>query len=264
MGNRLSVDIKEDTDLCYITLSGMIDEDNDLIEVAAKVNQPKVAINTAGVERINSCGVRDWVTWLGELQKKGVKTLYLVECSPVIMAQVNLVHNFVGAGAVVDFYGPYYCATCDANHMLLIEVEEAMRNLPYKAPACRCHRCDLAMEFDDIESSYFAFLNTIQKPGLDLAFLETLRRLSPSTDTKLRARSTSIPSVPTLSLPGPSKATVPLQPAPDVKSFFTDPGAGKEPAAPTSALNTNRVLAIVIALLVASIGLLTFVILRAH
>jgi anti-anti-sigma regulatory factor len=268
MGNRLTVEIKETDELCYITLSGVIDEDNDLVEITQKVNRPVAAINTANVERINSCGVRDWVTWLSELGRKGVNKLFLVECSPVIMAQVNLVNNFVGSGTILNFYGPYYCSECDADSMLLIDVDDALKSLPFKAPTCRCNKCDRTMEFDDIESSYFAFLNTTQRTPPNPALVQTVRRLSPSADTKLRSRSTSFPAV-LLTPSGPGLQSTPTIPSGEFRSLLSEGGSivdrEKKPASPASpATGTNVVLYLVIALLVVAIGLLTYVILRTR
>ena len=35
------------------------------------------------------------------------------ECSPAIVAQINLVNNFTGSGVVKSFYVPYFCSECD-------------------------------------------------------------------------------------------------------------------------------------------------------
>ncbi len=88
MGSRLAVDVKETDEISHIRLSGVIDEDNDFSEISNRITKKVVAINTADVDRINSCGVRDWVTWHSELNKRGA-TIYLVECSPAIMTQVT-------------------------------------------------------------------------------------------------------------------------------------------------------------------------------
>ena len=64
------------------------------------VEQDFRAVEDLGeVERINSCGVRDWVNWLSQIEANNVKVV-LVECSPAIVAQINLVNNFTGSGAV--------------------------------------------------------------------------------------------------------------------------------------------------------------------
>src|SRR5512145_321247 len=131
MGSRLTCDVSESAGVAYVRLAGVIDEDNGLAEITKQVKQGLVVINTEGVDRINSCGVRDWVTWLGDLDKHGAEPI-LVACSPAIMTQVNLVNNFVGLGTIRSFYAPYYCQVCNADKMLLIDAEEAAQLQPYR------------------------------------------------------------------------------------------------------------------------------------
>ena len=115
-------------------------------------------IDVSEIERINSCGVRDWVNWLGKVEKGGAK-IVLVECSPAIVAQINLVNNFTGSGVVKSFYAPYFCPNCDLEKVLLVETRDMAR------PRSRSRRRPAAatsatapMDFDDMEDSYFAFL----------------------------------------------------------------------------------------------------------
>lgn len=262
MGSRLAVDVKETDEISHIRLSGVIDEDNDFSEISNRITKKVVAINTADVDRINSCGVRDWVTWHSELNKRGI-TIYLVECSPAIMTQVNLVNNFVGAGSILSFYAPYYCSACDADKMLLIEVDKALQNMPFKAPTCRCDQCDHALEFDDIESSYFAFLSTIPKRPANAEHLQALKRLS-SSETKLRARTISVPIHTTPSTPSSSAPFTPTVPSgKELKGLLIDTIApsmlGSKPTTPAS----NKLLYLIVALLVLAIGLLGYVVIRA-
>jgi hypothetical protein len=116
-------------------------------------------IDLAEVERINSCGVRDWVNWLGRVEAKPAKVV-LVECSPPIVAQINLVTNFVGGGTIKSFYAPYFCAECNQEKVLLVDVADVAgaRTGEVDPPTCRCDDCDLVMDFDDLPDSYFAFL----------------------------------------------------------------------------------------------------------
>jgi anti-anti-sigma regulatory factor len=94
-------------DVTFLKVSGTIDEDNTLASSLKKIDGHTVVVDLAGVERINSCGVRDWVNWLNDLEGRG-KQVVLVRCSPVIVNQVNLVHNFAGRGHVKSFFAPYY------------------------------------------------------------------------------------------------------------------------------------------------------------
>jgi anti-anti-sigma regulatory factor len=273
MGSRLVCDINETERMTYIRLSGVIDEDNDLSEIAKRVAKPIVVINTADVDRINSCGVRDWVTWLAELAKKGAEP-YLVECSPAIMTQVNLVNNFVGTGTIKSFYAPYFCSACDTDKMLLIDVDEALQSQPFRPPTCRCDQCDHTMEFDDIESSYFAFLATTRKKALAAEVQDAIRRFSKGADGKLRDRSAAaVPVVTgagsTSASGGSSVSVTPTTPSSKyLKSMLSDSSVTFTPskrfAPPESPSSpTNKILFVIIGLLVVAIGLLAFVILRS-
>jgi hypothetical protein len=118
-------------------------------------------IDLGEIERINSCGVRDWVNWLSKLENNGTRSV-LVECSPAIVAQINLVNNFTGNGVVKSFYVPYFCPECDEEKVLLVEAAD-MGPPPHEPPTCRCDECDLVMDFDDMPDSYFAFLSNQRK-----------------------------------------------------------------------------------------------------
>jgi hypothetical protein len=105
--------------------------------------------------------VRDWVNWLSKLEQNGTRSV-LVECSPAIVAQINLVNNFTGSGVVKSFYVPYFCPECDEEKVLLVEASD-MGPPPHEPPTCRCDECDLVMDFDDMPDSYFAFLSNQRK-----------------------------------------------------------------------------------------------------
>jgi anti-anti-sigma regulatory factor len=273
MSSRLVVDVKGADRVAYLKLSGHIDEDNDLAELTKKITQPVVVLNSANVERINSCGVRDWVSWLAEMDKKGSE-IYLVECSPAIMTQVNLVNNFIGSGSILSFYAPYFCSGCDTEKMLLIETEEALKNMPFRAPTCRCDQCDHTMDFDDIESSYFAFLSTVNRKPMDAALAESVNKFASESEGKLRTRSSSMPVVPsgaTGSGSGPGVGSFPGHSAPttpgskDLKSLISESISFNQPEFTTQkpSAETNKILYLVIALLVVAIALLGYVVLRA-
>ncbi|MCC6746503.1 MAG: hypothetical protein IT371_02530 [Deltaproteobacteria bacterium] len=272
MGSRLAVEVTEVEGFSHVRLAGIVDEDNDLAEAAKRVQSSTVIVNSADVERINSCGVRDWVTWLGDLDRAGRK-IYLIENSPAMMSQVNLVNNFIGRGTIVSFYAPYFCGACEADKMLLISVEEACASLPFRAPTCRCDQCDHTMEFDDIESSYFSFLSAIEKPRVEGKVAQVIARLSADQRGAIRRRAASIPVgtlAGTTSTPSQPSSTFPSMPtAPssrDLRGLLTDismPADGRAPAsAPQGA--PGKVLYVVIGLLLAAIGLLAFVLVRSR
>jgi len=196
-------------DITYVKLAGVIDEDNDLADVGDQVRNGTAVIDLSEIERINSCGVRDWVNWLNKIESRGSRVV-LVECSPAIVAQINLVNNFTGTGVVKSFFAPYFCPTCDREKVLLLETSE-LGTTPTNAPTCRCDECDGVMEFDDMEDSYFAFLSTAQR-SMDFARIQAVvEEFSPAEGEKSKIRSrvgstisspgggiTTLPSVPSL------------------------------------------------------------------
>ena len=161
MSQKFQHTVQHRGDVSYVKLGGVIDEDNELGELVEKIPNGTAVIDLGEIERINSCGVRDWVNWLSKLETNGTRSV-LVECSPAIVAQINLVNNFTGSGVVKSFYVPYFCPECDEEKVLLVEAGD-MGPPPHEPPTCRCDECDLVMDFDDMPDSYFAFLSNQRK-----------------------------------------------------------------------------------------------------
>jgi anti-anti-sigma regulatory factor len=285
MNQKFHAEITQRDDVTYIKLSGVIDEDNELASLVDRVGSGTTVIDLAEIERINSCGVRDWVNWLGKLEKKKVESV-LVECSPAIVAQINLVNNFVGSGAVKSFYAPYFCPSCDLEKVLLVELEDMVGQDKPKAPVCRCDECDGVMDFDDMEESYFAFIQTTKLAKLSNQVKNVMAEIVPEESTgerKVRSRvssvgssvsgvgtgsgssgggsmpsSVSLPSLPSVpSLPSLASIT-------GVESSRPDALARQQAAvarANQSSAKTNITMIIVILLLLFAIGLLVYVIL---
>ena len=141
-----------------IKLAGVLDENNELREVGEKLNGGTVLINLAGVERINSHGARDWITWLTALEAKGVKAV-LVSCSPAVVLQLGRVKNFAGKASVKSFHAPYHCASCDADKLLLVHVNELRDR---SRPTCSCDACGARMTLAEDATTYFAFVKDLR------------------------------------------------------------------------------------------------------
>jgi anti-anti-sigma regulatory factor len=161
MSQKFQASVQHRGDVSFVKLGGVIDEDNELGDLIDKIPPGTAVIDLGEIERINSCGVRDWVNWLSKLETNGARSV-LVECSPAIVAQINLVNNFTGSGVVKSFYVPYFCPECDEEKVLLVEASD-MGPPPHEPPTCRCDECDLVMDFDDMPDSYFAFLSNQKK-----------------------------------------------------------------------------------------------------
>ncbi len=163
MGAKFSAELAAQGGVVSLKLRGVVDEDNELAALEGQLSAGTTVLDLADIERINSCGVRDWVNWLGRIEKLGARLVF-VNCSPSIVAQMNLVHNFTASGIVKSFYAPYFCPRCQKERLLKLETRELVHDVPItSAPLCRCDDCDGPMDFDDMEESYFAFMNNLKK-----------------------------------------------------------------------------------------------------
>jgi anti-anti-sigma regulatory factor len=256
MSHKFQSSVQHRGDVSFVKLGGVIDEDNELNDLAEKIPQGTAVIDLGEIERINSCGVRDWVNWLSKLEYNGTRSV-LVECSPAIVAQINLVNNFTGSGVVKSFYVPYFCPECDEEKVLLVEATD-MGPPPHEPPTCRCDECDLVMDFDDMPDSYFAFLSNQRKlaePDKINGAMRDLGRGPPpeSAKNKVRSRASqpnlssgskpSVPSLPSIQRTGaaPGPAPVAIQPTagrfsqPSRPQLATKPptGPGSRPGYPS-------------------------------
>jgi anti-anti-sigma regulatory factor len=224
MSQKFQSAVHHRDDVSYVKLAGVIDEDNELTDLVDKIPAGTAVIDLGEIERINSCGVRDWVNWLGRLEGNTTKVV-LVECSPAIVAQINLVNNFTGSGVVKSFYVPYFCPECDEEKVLLVEAGD-MGAGPHEPPTCRCDECDLVMDFDDMPDSYFAFLSNQKKVAEAEKINGVLQEFQQAADgekSKIRSR------VGTTSLSGPSVSSLPSVPSlPSISRPGT--GVGSSPS----------------------------------
>lgn len=216
MSQKFQASVQHRGDVSYVKLGGVIDEDNELGDLVDKIPSGTAVIDLGEIERINSCGVRDWVNWLSKLESNGTRSV-LVECSPAIVAQINLVNNFTGNGVVKSFYVPYFCPECDEEKVLLVEAGD-MGPPPHEPPTCRCDECDLVMDFDDMPDSYFAFLSNQKKlaePEKINGAMKELARGSDSANGTSKSKVKSRASQPQLGGPagGASKPSVPSLPS---------------------------------------------------
>jgi len=252
MSQKFQAAVHHRDDVSYVKLTGVIDEDNELADLVDKIPPGTAVIDLGEIERINSCGVRDWVNWLGKLEGNATKVV-LVECSPAIVAQINLVNNFTGNGVVKSFYVPYFCPECDEEKVLLVEAAD-MGPPPHEPPTCRCDECDLVMDFDDMPDSYFAFLSNQKKVAEPEKINGVIKEFAPSEGEKSKIRSrvgttslsggsvSSLPSVPSLpsisrTSPGSSPSIRASGSAPKLPG--SDPGRGSMSGIRTSGTFTN-------------------------
>jgi anti-anti-sigma regulatory factor len=289
MSQKFTAGVHHRDEVSFVKLSGVIDEDNELTDLVDKIPAGTAVIDLGEVERINSCGVRDWVNWLSKIESNS-SDVVLVECSPAIVAQINLVNNFTGNGVVKSFYVPYFCPECDEEKVLLCEASD-MGPPPHEPPTCRCDECDLVMDFDDMPDSYFAFLSNQKKVAEPDKVNAVISEFNPTDGEKSKIRSrvgtgslggssmSSLPSVPSLpsisrtGLTGPGSrpgGTGSFGTNPGSRPGFANTGGGSNPGTnPGISMQSDRSAAVVqpkssvivyvlVAVLLVAIGVLAF------
>ena len=140
------------TELTF-TLSGCIDERADLSPLLATGNAKSLVLDLFAVERINSVGVRDWIETMRQISSD--LAVYWERTSVPMMYQVTMIANFHGHSQIRSFMGPYYCAQCDLEHPVLLQVDSTLTTPPYAAPPADCPECGQSMEFDEMEEDFF-------------------------------------------------------------------------------------------------------------
>jgi anti-anti-sigma regulatory factor len=208
-------------------LAGVINEDNLLEERLTATKNKGVLIDLANVERINSCGVRDWIRFAQRLEAAG-NNLYLLRCSPVVVAQLNMVRNFCGEkGQVLSFQAPYFCPKCDEERT---ETFPAAKVSVGVSPDAVCPTCQGPMEFDDLPDLYFAFAKIHGPRPVPQEIQSALENF--------RSRPSTPVSGPQ---PGGSRPATPAIQAPVAKPLAATPGLGPpKPAAPPAPLQAAR------------------------
>lgn len=141
----------------YLKLKGILDEDNLLANLLSQIQGRLLLIEMSEIERINSCGVRDWVNWINQIQALGIAVI-LLKCSPAVVSQANMVANFAADSFIHSFYAPYVHPDTGDEQNVLLFTEDLRQNKTIRAPKIFDENGE-ELEFDEFEESYFAFIN---------------------------------------------------------------------------------------------------------
>src|SRR4030095_16867194 len=117
-----------------------------------------LVLDLGGVKKISSFGIREWVDFVTTAGKHA-RSLILIECTPKVVDQLNMVANFTGGGRVFSFYAPFRCDYCDTEHRVLLQVDrdfEAMKSL--RLAERPCLSCKESMYFDEDGATFFSYL----------------------------------------------------------------------------------------------------------
>ena len=154
---RLGWTIQRSSGQTHVTMTGEVDENSDFSQLLEQLSGDTV-FELRHISRINSCGVREWVNFVRELNT--VTTLRFARCSPTVVLQLNTIYNFRGQARVISFLAPYVCEACHVDEYKLLDVAEHFADRgSLLVPAFRCARCSGVMMFDELPERYLSFLS---------------------------------------------------------------------------------------------------------
>ncbi len=150
--------IKERPGFTTVEFVGDIDERAEFAELRLRL-RGQVVFHLGEVHRINSMGVRAWVSFIRDLPN--VSDLQLSHCSPTVVAHLNMVANFRGQASLRSFYAPYVCSGCGREEERLLDVKaQTITTRASDLPIHTCAGCGEDMTFADVPERYLSFLTT--------------------------------------------------------------------------------------------------------
>ncbi len=153
---NLNITVNQQGDVATYTFEGEMTERFDFKKIEI-TKCKEVIFNMSQIRSFNSCGIREWVFFMKELEE--VDSLSFEECSVSTIDQFNMVPATLGVGIVNSFYAPYYCEKEDKPLERLIHIDSSANDLSQgQAPILKCESCSMELIFDAIEESYFMFI----------------------------------------------------------------------------------------------------------
>jgi hypothetical protein len=134
-----------------VVVSGTIDEQADLVGALSELSGA-VELNMRDVWRINSSGVRAWLEAIRLLSQRA--DLTFIECPPVFVEQLSMVHGLLGAGRIESFYVPMICPACGEEKLELLHAARGNAGCSDWLPRVSCPECNTPLELDDLPEKY--------------------------------------------------------------------------------------------------------------
>lgn len=151
---KLDVQMNNNGGVLSVKLNGTIDEDVNFTKYPL-AGATELDLDLQGITGINSCGIREWIKWLGSVGSAKIK---YHNCPKVIVDQINMVDGFLPAKAeVLSFYVPYYNEDTGAEKNVLFRNGVEFSAGQINPPKVQDEDGN-DMEMDIIENKYFKFL----------------------------------------------------------------------------------------------------------
>ncbi|KAB8030908.1 hypothetical protein [Fluviispira multicolorata] len=119
-----------------------------------------VHFDLGSVRTINSCGVREWITWINKLK---ITPIYS-NCPQSVVMQFNMVKEFLSNNSKVEsFQIPAYCENCGEQKIYLLRSGKEFqfgKKLEYELKKCEKDGCCIESDVDF--ESYFYFIESLK------------------------------------------------------------------------------------------------------
>jgi anti-anti-sigma regulatory factor len=155
---KLVIEKFADGGVACIRFVGTIDEAFEGKKLGTTAAADTLVLDLGGVKKISSFGIREWIDFVTTAGKHA-RSIILIECTPKVVDQLNMVANFTGGGRVFSFYAPFRCDYCDTEHRVLLQVDrdhDAMKSL--RLAERPCLSCKESMYFDEDGATFFSYL----------------------------------------------------------------------------------------------------------
>lgn len=153
--SKFDVKMNTTAEKLTVRIAGTIDEDVDFSQFNLAGHQ-SIDIELNGLKSINSCGIREWIKWMGTAAGSKIS---FSNCPKVIVDQINMVDGFLPSnGSVASFYVPYYNDDSGSEKKLLFRYGIEFTETGVTPPDSVKDEDGNEMEMDVIESKYFKFL----------------------------------------------------------------------------------------------------------
>jgi anti-anti-sigma regulatory factor len=153
---KVSYTVVKSADKNIIKLSGRVDEDFRQKDIDVS-NMSSIVFNFKDISMINSCGVREWISFIKAIPET-VEMAY-EECTPTIVTQMNIIAGFLLPRIkVISFYAPYFNSSDDSEVLYLVTQKDLGGALPPKVKSDAGEE----LEFDAHPDKYFSFLKTLK------------------------------------------------------------------------------------------------------
>lgn len=141
-------------------IAGRLDENAKFATLPTDSTQLRISFKD--LTRINSLGIKKWVTYISKLSAQ----LTFTHCPSFIIEQMIMLPEFRAGATIESFYLPFFCQGCNRESNQLVDISVVNDNIEnslatYTAKL-HCDRCRGPLEFDDDAETFTKILNGLK------------------------------------------------------------------------------------------------------